>query len=216
MPAFADADAVLLDLPLSWCRCSCCAACWVFNASCPFGRGGRSCRTVAHAGWHECCISAHITSQDMAKPIMKGQKSNATDDEIAQGKDAQHALRAILQEYLLRRTKALIADQVGCSGSHKWGTARGALAVLLSFPLVAMSDNALADVLMQMPQSCRASPSTPICFAAAQEAGQDRVVIHSVSTPSICSSLLFVSQLPKKLDKIVFCELTPLQLRAYQ
>jgi SNF2 family DNA or RNA helicase len=27
---------------------------------------------------------------------------------------------------------------------------------------------------------------------------------------------LIAEQLPKKLDKIVFCELTPLQLRAYQ
>ena len=72
----------------------------------------------------------------MAKPIMKGQKSNATDDEIAQGKDAQHALRAVLQEFLLRRTKALIADQVGCSGGHRWDAAGAGLAVLLSFLLV--------------------------------------------------------------------------------
>ena len=33
---------------------------------------------------------------------------------------------------------------------------------------------------------------------------------------STISLFPFVSQLPKKLDKIVFCELTPLQLRAYQ
>lgn len=39
---------------------------------------------------------------------------------MLQGKEAQRALRAVLQEYMLRRTKALIADQVG-----GWGGGAG-------------------------------------------------------------------------------------------
>ena len=80
--------------------------------------------TICHCRANPNCLGRLYKFQDryIAK-IVQGQKHDATKRELADARMAQDKLGKIRAKWLLRRTKALIADQLPKKGSSAYGLA---------------------------------------------------------------------------------------------